>query len=403
MTLSDSKELEPERSSLRRWQVEALESWKVGRRGVASVVTGGGKTTFALACARLMLELEPAVRVLVVVPTTALRDQWVVEMAAHLGLERTAIGTVASSLKRGGPPAVVLVVNTARTAVKTNLGNDPWMLIADECHRYGAPANRTAIMGEWYASLGLSATPVREYDDWFEEFVAPEIGHVFYEYGYAEALADGILSPFQLKNYRVPLTKSEESEVGRLNRSIARASSRAEGPESDGSVERLLRARAAVVQRARARIPATVTIMDGHRGERCIVFHESIAAADTIASLLREEGHRVATYHSRMGVVARLRELDLFRAGQLDVLVTCRALDEGLDVPGATFGLIVASTASTRQRIQRLGRVLRKAPGKSAAVVATIYAGTTERSRLEREEEGLAGAAQVRWYEVAFG
>lgn len=40
---------------LREWQNEALDAWRAeGDRGVAAVVTGGGKTIFAYAC---MLDL----------------------------------------------------------------------------------------------------------------------------------------------------------------------------------------------------------------------------------------------------------------------------------------------------------------------------------------------------------
>ncbi len=276
------------------------------------------------------------------------------------------------------------------------------MVVADECHRYGSPLNRLAVRGEWRSTLGLSATPTREYDNWFEEFVASELGPVIFEYDHADALADGVLTPFAVVNYKVPLTESEGAEVARLTRRIAALMSGASA-ETDGSLERVLQARARVVQRARARLPAAVKIMEYHRGEKAIVFHESIDAADSLASLLRDAGHRVGTYHSRMDSAARLRDLFLYRNGQSDVLVTCRALDEGFDVPDATFGLICASTASTRQRIQRMGRVLRSATGKSAAVVATIYAGDGEQGRLEDEELELQGVAEVKWLEVAFG
>jgi superfamily II DNA or RNA helicase len=35
---------------LRKWQVQALEAWLVNFSGIAQVVTGGGKTFFAIAC-----------------------------------------------------------------------------------------------------------------------------------------------------------------------------------------------------------------------------------------------------------------------------------------------------------------------------------------------------------------
>jgi superfamily II DNA or RNA helicase len=93
----------------------------------------------------------------------------------------------------------------------------------------------------------------------------------------------------------------------------------------------------------------------------------------------------------------RQDNLRMFRRGQLDVLVTCRALDEGIDVPNASLAVIAASTASTRQRIQRLGRVLRPAPGKERALVYTIYATEVEKERLRMETKTIEGADVVRW------
>ena len=40
-------------AELRKWQQIALDEWtRADNRGIASVVTGGGKTIFALACAK---------------------------------------------------------------------------------------------------------------------------------------------------------------------------------------------------------------------------------------------------------------------------------------------------------------------------------------------------------------
>ena len=90
----------------------------------------------------------------------------------------------------------------------------------------------------------------------------------------------------------------------------------------------------------------------------------------------------------------------MFRRGEIDVLVTCRALDEGINVPDASVAVLVASTASTRQRIQRLGRVLRPASGKEQALVYTIYATEPEADRLRQEAERLEGANEIRWLRI---
>jgi superfamily II DNA or RNA helicase len=46
-----------------------------------------------------------------------------------------------------------------------------------------------------------------------------------------------------------------------------------------------------------------------------------------------------------------------------------KCLDEGVDVPAARIGVILASSGNPREFIQRRGRLLRRAPGKTHAEI----------------------------------
>jgi superfamily II DNA or RNA helicase len=81
----------------------------------------------------------------------------------------------------------------------------------------------------------------------------------------------------------------------------------------------------------------------------------------------------------------------------VELLVTCRALDEGFNVPEAEIGIIAASTATRRQRIQRLGRIVRPSSGKSSATIYTLVATSPEIARLKEEEANLEGVANISW------
>jgi superfamily II DNA or RNA helicase len=134
-----------------------------------------------------------------------------------------------------------------------------------------------------------------------------------------------------------------------------------------------------------------------------MVFHESIDHANQIAEILVAQGHSVAAYHSRISDNVRRENLRLFRRGVIDVLVTCRALDEGANMPETVVAVVAAASASTRQRIQRLGRVLRPAPGKEYAIVYTLYATQIEEKRLLEEANALEGVASVHWKKMSDG
>ena len=103
-------------------------------------------------------------------------------------------------------------------------------------------------------------------------------------------------------------------------------------------------------------------------------------------------------YHTGLPPEVRRENLRLYRRGAFNCMVCCRALDEGLDVPDTNVAIVAGSTSSTRQRIQRLGRVLRKRPGKSSALIYTLHGTEVEKARLAEEEEEMKGVASVKWY-----
>jgi superfamily II DNA or RNA helicase len=140
-----------------------------------------------------------------------------------------------------------------------------------------------------------------------------------------------------------------------------------------------------------------VKILEQHRGARTLVFHEYKTDAEAILAALRRRGHGATIYHSGVADGLRRDNLRLFRRGQFDVLVTCRALDEGINVPEVQVAIIASATASSRQRIQRLGRVLRPAPRKEHALVFTLYATKPEEERLIVEARKLTSARSIKW------
>src|SRR4051794_15290852 len=101
-------------SNLREWQKAALHEWLSGTTtGIAEVATGGGKNRLALAC-MASWQADPTDHCLVLVPTLALQDQWVVSIEDELGAPRNQI----CAWGEDRDPDVqfhVMVINTART------------------------------------------------------------------------------------------------------------------------------------------------------------------------------------------------------------------------------------------------------------------------------------------------
>lgn len=383
----------------RRWQTEALEAWlRAEQRGIVGVVTGAGKTLFAELCMVKFRASWPRGRIVVVVPTLALLDQWFVSIREDLHIPEEEIATFSGESRAAeARPVNLVVLNTARRAAPQISAAGPSFLVVDECHRAASPENLKALGGDHQATLGMSATPERDYDDGLDEVLIPSLGPVIYRYDYEQARADGVIAPFDLVNVEVELNTREQSQYDALTQRVAKLlRRRASGEDVDGLLKRTLQARAAVSATASMRVPTAVLLVEKNRGDRTLVFHERIANAEAIHELLESRGNRVTLYHSGVNPAVRRDNLRLYRRGVFDILVTCRALDEGVNVPDTRVAVIASSTASVRQRIQRLGRVLRPSPGKGAALVYTVYATEVERRRLE-QDQGAAGADSVGW------
>lgn len=384
----------------RRWQLEALAVWqRAGHRGIVEVATGGGKTLFAELCFETVSRDKPDLRCVILVPTEALLDQWYVSLREDLDLDDKEIALWSGASGSPEPCRVnVMVLNTARYAAPPIAKAYPTMLIVDECHRAGSPANAAALEGPHVATLGMSATPEREYDQGFEQHIVPALGRILFRFDLNAATAEGVLAPFDLVNVAVDLLADERKHYHDLSRLISRVAVLAERePNAHERLEHLLRRRARVAALASMRVPVTVRLVEQHRGVRALIFHESIDHAELILANLRGRGHSATIYHSRIGPSLRRDNLRLFRRGIFDVLVSCRALDEGINIPETRIAVIASATASHRQRIQRLGRVLRPAPGKDRAMVYTLYATAIEERRLTAEAAHLTSADSVTW------
>jgi len=375
----------------RGWQVKALEAWeRAEKRGIISVVTGGGKTVFALSCVD---RLRPEAT-LIVVPTTALLEQWWEEAANYFDLELDEINIITASLRFRLGTINIAVLNTAVKLVE-KMETQKCFLIVDECHKAASEHFRGVLKVRTVATLGLSATPKRPYDEGLANVLVPALGNVIFNYDYPDALRDGVIVPFELRNIVFDLEEERQAEYAKLSRAIARSIQK-HGAEAQETISLFLR-RARVLNLSLNRIRLALKLVATNRGKRTLLFHEDIEACDLLNSVLRENGIRCGVYHSKLKVRERALMLGQYRRGEIDVLVTCRALDEGFNVPETELGIIAASTATRRQRIQRLGRVVRPAKGKTGAVIYSLVASGPEIERLKEEEERLDGVATVSW------
>ena len=395
---------------LHDWQSECVDKWfAAGRKGVVKVVTGAGKTVLALAVIeRLQQTVQPDLRVAVVVPTVVLLDQWYSEILKSSNLTPGYIGLLGagrSTSFQTGVRIILAVLNSASKKLAQDVQlsgvSDRLLLIVDESHRAGAPEMRKVFETRRAASLGLSATPERELDvdegdeessetnasrgviSFDSTVIGKELGDVIFELNYADAIRQGILPPFRIVHYGLPLSVDEKQQYSSLSREISdlqgdlqtrnrrglelvrwcKSRSGRQNPKAVRYLS-LLSERKRFLYRIKSRSSAVEQILQNHFKEnqdaKAILFHESIEEVMRLFEMLRRLGFEVVAEHSRFPDPMRAKSIHLFRDGIARVIVSARSLIEGFNVPSADIGIVVAASASVRQRIQTLGRLLRK-------------------------------------------
>lgn len=370
-------------------------------------------------------------RFAVVVPTQALAAQWVRELRSVLDVDPSLIAEEHSAAPSppSQPHVVVTVINTARTRLAERIAD--WeragnrvLVVVDECHRAGSEHNSAVLTTEASYSLGLSATPERT-DGAHEQRIYPGIGEPVYRYPLLKALDDEVLAPMRSVNLYVDLTTRERGQwegVGRdLGIAMATLESQNPGITADPiqmwtTISRLARLddpaakrvvalvaeRRSLLSNSSERRRCTDAVLDWMvaRGERAMVFHESIKSAELVAEGLRERGAAAVLDHSELPRAERTRCLERFRSNAATYLVAVRSLDEGIDVPDAAVAVIAAGSRSPRQRIQRLGRILRASEGKRALAVSILVRATPEEEFVGGADGEILGAHRVahhRW------
>lgn len=410
---------------MRQWQSEALQTWaNSGHRGIVAAATGTGKTRLALHAIREATDRNQ--RIIVVVPTRVLQDQWVRELRRFgLGRRLALIGGADPSPSPDAP-VTVAVIDSARTGAKSLIRH--WadagletFLIVDECHWAGSQANRALFDAPTTWALGLSATPERG-DDGLDEVLVPSLGPVIYTYSLRQAMDDGVLSELQLVNLIVELSAFERGEYSALCRRVDAAEQElrrrrpdlfenedwggavAAAGEGDALAKRLaglIAERRRLLAKSAVRLAIFRSLVSGGllTGRRTIVFNESIDQAKQVASLITEAGLRVVEDNSRIAKVDRQSAHERFRSGSAEALVAVRTVDEGVDVPDADQCVILSGTMNARQRIQRLGRVVRLG-GLAPRAVSLLAAGTIEEQHIAGRDLELLGQARVRTVRV---
>ena len=385
---------------LREWQENAFPLWWAKKRGIIKVVTGGGKTVFAIHCLKKYLEEEPNKSILIVVPSIALLDQWYEGISLNFKNKDIALnggGEQITDLSK----ICISTIDSLKNII-SKVEQQSTLLIVDECHKIGTEKRGEMLAGNWHATLGLSATPERDYDDNFYIIIKRILGDIIFDYDYIDAREDEVIVNFKLLYAYAEMTEAENDKYKDFTKKIQRRAATIGGNNmNDYPLKMLIFNRARMVKNSKNRIPSGVKLLQKYKRDSWIVFTENKKQAKEFNKIINKKGYKSAIYNTDLDNAEREENLNNFKSGNLNVLVSCTALDEGFDMPEADGAMILSASSSKRQRIQRMGRVLRITANKENALIVTVYSSKTEFEKLREESNRykLEGVP-VKWQQM---
>lgn len=387
------KLLEQKPSGLWEHQERAVKKWLAnGRVGLLEMATGAGKTIVARECIRHARDKKSLV--VVVVPYQEIANQWLDVLRAW---QPVSVGGQNSKWRdqleegiqevRLGRENHLTVVGVKDSIAGADFQTfiqyaakefETFLLVGDEVHWLGAPSFRKTLFPQANERLGLSATPKRYFDDEGSLALMDYFGGAPIEtIDMAEALtlrtADGlpVLCPYEYHPIECELSEDEFTEYKKYAKAIAVLSS---GDKTDHKGLEAARNNAArVIKKASSKLGHLEDLLRnlGSQLHHAILYCHDTDQLEQVEAIINRLPSK--TYFGRIdgSTSARNRKATLknLAEGTIDVVLAMKVLDEGVDVPNAQLGIILASSGNPREFIQRRGRLMRTHPSKEKAVI----------------------------------
>lgn len=385
------------------YQEEAVEKWNSSNRQLLlQMATGTGKTRTAIGCMNKALMDTRKLLVVISTPQSTLSSQWKddiddLNLVDHREIEingdvrgwETLLKKETSKLSAGRYKNLVVFTTHSLchtdtftrtikrcTAVK--------FLIGDEVHGMGAPEARNALLECYKFRLGLSATPERWFDDSGSRLIEEYFGSDKYEFSLHRALTDyneltgkHFLVDYMYSPHFISLTEAEIEHYKEITQKIVRLAGRHDDEYLE-YLENLRFKRADIEKNAENKYQELESILDTlDRVEDTIIF-VSDEQIDRVLSILGRRGIKATRFTQKQGTVPldkyngrteRQFIIDQFKQQRYQVLVAIKCLDEGIDIPSAARAIVMASSTNPREYVQRIGRIIRQAPGKEEATI----------------------------------
>ncbi|WP_242462915.1 DEAD/DEAH box helicase family protein [Persephonella atlantica] len=376
----------------RNYQKEAVENWiKNGYKGLFEMATGTGKTLTSIFAINEYIKKKENVFIVVLVPFIHLVDQWEKDLkllseniVKCYGNKKNWLFDLKSKiiLQNKNKIKNLIVISTIQTATKEEFieaihkSTVPNMIVVDECHYAGAPKYSKVLDPLFEARIGLSATPIRMWDEVGNIKIEDFFSKTVFKFPLEKAIKEGYLTPYEYHPILVELTDEEFREYEKYSEKLAKilSNDKLTDEEKEKKIERILIERANILNKARNKLFELNKLIKQFNSLKYSLFYCAPSQIEVVFDILRNENIVVSKFTAQESNEERKLILDKFTRGEIEAIVAMKCLDEGVDVPATKYAFLLASSTNTRQFIQRRGRILRKYPGKEKAFVYDFIA-----------------------------
>ena len=400
-TINNKNHMKQERI-LRDYQSKAIDEWTRNHYiGFFEMATGAGKTFTAISATKLLYEKYSKIAMIVIVPYQHLAQQWIKELKdmdykpiacfGSINLWENNLHNKINMYINGFEKKLCIVTLYASASrdefqdiINTRLKNIDYLLIADEAHNTGSLMYRKTLFNSAKFRIGLSATPIRWYDDNGTQLIKDYFKKTVIEYPIEKAIKENKLTPYYYEPILVDLTEDELEEFIELSDNISRLTIMNDKTESDNELlKKLLIKRSMVIAKAENKKISLQKLVKEHK-KKCHenyeeykynIFYVANEQTKCVTKILSDIGLKVHEFVGTMNMQERANVIQSFSNGEIDGIVAIKCLDEGVDIPATKRAYILSSTSNPKEFIQRRGRILRIFSNKIRAYIYDFMVG----------------------------
>lgn len=331
--------------SLRDYQEAAVEAALQHQRGIIQIATGGGKTNVAVA----LMERLPSVRWLILVHRASLMAQAAERYEMLTGKQSGRIGEGKWHEEQHLTCATFQSLAAAlKNGKHKRFFEQMQAVIVDEAHTLPAESYYRVVssLPNAHWRIGISATPL-DREDQRSVYAVASLGPVIFSHKADALIQAGHLARPIIRMLQVTQNFNElDPRSGAITRWNWKK------VYDQGIIRSKLRNRAllAAVQKA---------------DKPCLVFVKEISHGKAFAKALDARGVKVDFVWGSASLATRQAAVKRLVRGDIEVLVSSVIFQEGVDIPELRSVVVASGGKSVIAALQRLGRGMRLANGKS--------------------------------------